>query len=442
MKKIDILEKEYGEIYLMEDTTIIRALVCIVAAAFTPGDPIWLMIVGGSGGGKSEMIQMVNGTRWVQPVSMMTPNTLLSGAKKAKDGKDPSLLNRIGTNGVMTMKDFTTIISMREDARREILAQLRETYDGKITKETGTGASLQWKGKLNFLAGVTYSYYDKAKEIDSMGPRFILYELPRLDDKADRISFLDKSNDNMNDIEQKRNKLKGIATQAVEEIVDNIPDVMPKLDERINKNLKELAEFTARTRTPVSRDFKGTITLVHAFEMPARLYSQVYRTGQMFMISGDGDSMTKNEERLLYKFLLDSIPYQKRIILYELFKYAKASRKAIAHKLNLPTETVKNWVEDLNSHGILTRTTFGNTDYFSVGVDDKDLLSRVLDIETTNQTLDINNDGGFMLSDNSSYVKPAMGNIEIDEDTDPEIKERYEREQAKENKEQEEIWGF
>jgi len=397
MNKIKELEKRFKEIYYIEGSvTYIRALIAISASAYTAGDPIWLMLIGGSGSGKSEAINILGDIKYCHQISMLTPNTLLSGAKKTKDGKDPSLLTRLGRNGVILMKDFTTIISMRDDNRRDILAQIREVYDGELTKETGTGLSLSWRGKLNFIAGSTSSYYEKQKEIDSMGPRFIMYELDELSNKG-RKEFLHFARKNMNDIKSKRLELQDMAREAVEEILEKLPDELPMINDRIDKNLVDLAEFVSRARTPVSRDFHGNITVVHFKELPARIYSQVYRLGQMFMAiahMNGREEMDKEEEQLLYKFLLNSIPKQKRDVLYTLFKYKEATTKSVAHLLNIQTESVKLWLSDLNAHGITERISASGKDFWYVAPNDASLISRMLDIPMVDTVLDVSGDDG------------------------------------------------
>jgi len=392
MNKIKSLEEKFKEVYYIEGSvTYIRALIAICASAYTSGDPIWLMLIGGSGSGKSEAINILGDIQYCHQVSMLTPNTLLSGAKKSKDGKDPSLLTRLGKHGVILMKDFTTIISMRDDNRRDILAQIREVYDGEVTKETGTGLSLSWRGKLNFIAGSTSSYYEKQKEIDSMGPRFIMYEIDELSNNG-RKEFLHFAKNNMNDIKSKRMNLQSMAREAVEEILEDMPEELPMLTKKINDNLVDLSDFVARARTPVSRDFHGNITVVHFKELPGRLYSQVYRLGQMFLaianINGR-DEMDHEEEQLLYKFLLNSIPKQKRDVLYALFKYKDATTKSIAHLLNIETESVKLWLSDLNAHGTTQRISSGGKDFWYVNPSDASLISRMLDIPRVESSLDV-----------------------------------------------------
>ena len=75
---------------------------------------------------------------------------------------------------ILALKDFTTVLQMRRDQRGEVLAQLREAYDGRFNKAWGTGRRLRWKGRLGFIAGVT-GVIDRHHEVmGTLGQRFVL----------------------------------------------------------------------------------------------------------------------------------------------------------------------------------------------------------------------------------------------------------------------------
>ena len=72
---------------------------------------------------------------------------------------------------------------MDRTARGQVLAALREVYDGRWDREVGTegGQTLTWKGKCGFLAGCTTAI-DKAHSVmNDMGPRSLFVRLPPAD---------------------------------------------------------------------------------------------------------------------------------------------------------------------------------------------------------------------------------------------------------------------
>lgn len=48
---------------------------------------------------------------------------------------------------MLVIKDFTTILSMDRNVRAEVMAALREVYDGRYQRNVGTdgGKTLTWK---------------------------------------------------------------------------------------------------------------------------------------------------------------------------------------------------------------------------------------------------------------------------------------------------------
>jgi len=133
----------------------LEALLCALSAChaqYFPGDPVWLFIIGPSGSGKTSIV--VNCTSalphtWVE--SSLSTKSLLSGAK---DGAKSSLLELMGKSGILIFKDFTTIISKRDDDQREIVSQFREVFDGRFSIRTGQRHAI-WTGKATVIAATT-----------------------------------------------------------------------------------------------------------------------------------------------------------------------------------------------------------------------------------------------------------------------------------------------
>ena len=123
------------------------------------GDPVWMMLVGGSGVGKTErLIPLAVLPDVVLESSITGPAALLSGTGKKERAKDASggILRKFpGGNGCLLLKDFTSVIDLHRDARAEVLAALREVYDGRWDRSVGVdgGKTLTWTGRLGLIAG-------------------------------------------------------------------------------------------------------------------------------------------------------------------------------------------------------------------------------------------------------------------------------------------------
>src|SRR5581483_543192 len=126
--------------------------------------------------------------------SITGPAALLSGTAKKEKAKDATggLLRKLPEGGgVLILKDFTSIIDMHRDSRAEVLAALREIYDGRWDRSVGAegGRTLTWTGHVGLIAGCTTAIDSAHGVISAMGTRFVLIRLRGEDDLA--FSVLD-----------------------------------------------------------------------------------------------------------------------------------------------------------------------------------------------------------------------------------------------------------
>jgi hypothetical protein len=116
----------------------------------------------------------------VQAATLSAAGLLSGTPKKQYDkGAKGGLLRQIGKFGIISLKDFGSILSMRPDAKAEVLAALREIYDGAWTRHLGSdgGRTLAWSGKVALLFGATSVIDSHYAVIGAMGDRFLLSRL-------------------------------------------------------------------------------------------------------------------------------------------------------------------------------------------------------------------------------------------------------------------------
>lgn len=132
------------------DLEALRVIFAAVHAHYSGGDPVWLFVIGPAGSGKTSIaINCISALPDVQVASDLTPRGFIAG----KTNKSQStLLNKKSI--ILAFKDFTTMISKREEHQREIVSLLREIYDGQISYRTSE-AYRKWEGKATVIAAVT-----------------------------------------------------------------------------------------------------------------------------------------------------------------------------------------------------------------------------------------------------------------------------------------------
>lgn len=179
---VEVLETFRKWLYLPDKGMVYVSLAAVAANHFE-SDPVWLMSVGPPSGGKTEVIFAIATLPNVHMAATLTEASLLSGTPKKQSVDKGGLLREIGDFGILCLKDFSSVLSMNRDQRAQLLAALREIYDGSWTRHVGVdgGRTLTWAGKLGLVGGCTTVIDSHHGVMSVMGERFILYRLPTID---------------------------------------------------------------------------------------------------------------------------------------------------------------------------------------------------------------------------------------------------------------------
>jgi hypothetical protein len=227
----------------------------IVLATYTanmhlPGDPVWVMEVGGSGIGKTERITPVTSMPGVVMSSTLTGEAALLSAtpKRERAGNATGgLLRMVGARGMIVVKDFTSVLSMSRDRRAEVVAALREVYDGRWDRHYGTdgGQVLTWQGHCGFLAGCTTSIDQAHSVLAAMGTRFLFVRLADASlDEIGRSALAHAGRET-----EMRAELARVTTALLAN-----PGRPHDVHEDVTRWLSPLASMASQARSPVQRD--------------------------------------------------------------------------------------------------------------------------------------------------------------------------------------------
>jgi hypothetical protein len=165
----------FGKWLLLEPTPI-YAVLGTVAANMLDGDPVWLGLVAPPSHAKTEVLIALLQLPHVKKAATLTPPSLLSGVPKKQHerGAKGGLLREIGEFGVLVLKDFGSILSMRPDAMARFhhehavldafgrLEQARQAMDDaahKLVELIEQDPDRQWRQRWDqFLSagGVTF----------------------------------------------------------------------------------------------------------------------------------------------------------------------------------------------------------------------------------------------------------------------------------------------
>jgi hypothetical protein len=422
------LEEAFGTWICDKDLVPLRAvLAAYVANRHFEGDPVWLLIVGGSGRGKTETITPLATMPDVILVSSITgPAALLSGTATKDRGKDATggMLRRVPAGGgVLVLKDFTSIIDMHRDARAEVLAAFREIYDGRWDRSIGAdgGRTLTWTGRLGVIAGCTTAIDAAHAVVSTMGTRFLMVRLHDHDDLA-RSAF-----DHTGDEVRMREELRG----AVRGLLNHLPGCQHN-KAPVREPMLALANHVALARSPVDRDQRSEIRLVLDAEAPTRIVKMLT---QLWRAAGCLGLDPKASWQMVLRVGLDSIPKLRRSVLDSLeSRSVPASTTEIAEAIEHPTQTTRRALEDLTAHRVTVRFPGGQggTDRWALSSRTRGWLDccrtfPVLSGTTESQTpgnapLSVSHEMKNLRTDKAGKVPPNKADPELDAASSAELR--------------------
>ncbi len=339
----------------MPDAGALYVTLAAVVANRLPGDPLWLLLVAASSSGKTEILVSLNGLDEVVVAATMTEAALLSGSPKKEHaaGASGGLLKTVGDYGILTLKDFGSVLSMHRDARAAVLAALREIYDGAWDRHVGVdgGRTLHWDGKLGLIAGVTTVVDSHHAVMDSLGSGFAFYRVD-VDERAEQGA---RALEHRDGARAMRAELRDVITGFFHQLVLPSSDTLSGQDKQ---RLVTLADLVTMARSPVERDRQSReIELIPDPEAPARFAIMLAGLLEGLRVIGLDDD---HAWRLTVKTAFDSMPAQRRRAIEYLAEAASGvATKPAALALGLPTTTVRRTLEDLAAHGIVERQSEG-----------------------------------------------------------------------------------
>jgi hypothetical protein len=330
----------------LPDTGALDVMLGAVAANRLEGDPVWLLLVGPPGGGKSELLTAVSQLDGAHPTGTLTEASLLSGTPKREKATDAKggLLRAIGDQGIIVCKDFGSVLSMNRDARAAVLAALREVYDGAWTRHVGVDGArtLSWKGRVGFVGGCTPTIDRHHAVMGAMGERFTLYRLPDVDPDVQAREALRHSG--------RERTMRAELAQAARAVLTDLNQPRDR-DDRETDQLIALATLVVKARSAVERDgYSREIELVPGSEAPTRLVVVLDR-----LLAGlDAIGCDRAEAfRVVTKAALDGIPALRLAVLTTLEAEDDLGTNTIAEAVRHPAQTTRRALEDLVAHALV-----------------------------------------------------------------------------------------
>lgn len=340
-----VFRRWFGDTY---DTDALDVVLAAAAIEKMDGDPLWVLLVGGSGAAKTETVQSLTGAGAVLTSTITSEGALLSATSRRERTKDATggLLRRLDPHGLLVVKDVTSILSMNRDMRAQVLGALREVYDGSWDRNVGTdgGRTLTWRGRVGVVGAVTTAWDAAHSVIASMGDRFVLV---RLDSAHHRQQAGRRAIGNTGAEDLMRAEL-ARAAGGVLAGIDHRPVVPTDAEERL---MLAAADLVTLARTGVELDFKGDVIDAHAPEMPTRFAKQLTQVLRGAVAVG-----VRRDQALALaiRCARDSMPPLRLRLVDDVAAHPASNINTIRTRLDKPWTTVRRALEALHMLGVLS----------------------------------------------------------------------------------------
>jgi hypothetical protein len=340
----DVFKRWLGDDY---DLDALDAMLAAAAVERLDGDPLWLLIISGSGNAKTETVQALSGINATVVSTITSEGALLSATATRERTRDATggLLQEIGDHGVLVIKDVTSILSMNRDLRGQVLGAFREIHDGSWVRKVGTdgGRSLPWAGRIAVIGAVTTAWDQAHAVIASMGDRFVLV---RVDSTNGRVAAGRKAIGNTGVEAQMRAELAG----AVAGVIAGMETTGVTLTEEETDIVLAAADLVTLARTGVEYDHRGDVIDAHAPEMPTRFAKELTQIIRGAVAIG----IPRHKAlRLAIRCARDSMPPLRLKLIDDLATHPGSSAIDIRKRINKPRSTVDRQLQALHMLGVL-----------------------------------------------------------------------------------------
>jgi hypothetical protein len=334
------------------DLDAIDATLATAAVEKLTGDPLWMLIISGPGWAKTETVITLRECDGAEIVSTLTSTgALLSATAKRERTQDATggLLRKMGSRGIMVLKDVTSILSLNPGMRAEIVAALREVYDGYWSRNVGTdgGRTLEWKGRIALVGAVTTAWDSHHAVVASMGDRFVLLRV-NTNEADDRLVSGRQTIANTGAEDEMRSELARLAAGVLAGVDAS---TAPVVTEEEVEAILLAADLVTLARTACEFDYRGDVIDAHAPEAPTRFAKQLTQLFRGAVVIG----MDRTDAlRLAIRCARDSMPPLRLAIIDDLVDHPRSTTNEVRQRIDRPRSTVDRQLQALHALRVVT----------------------------------------------------------------------------------------
>lgn len=327
----------------------------VVFAAKIPGDPIWMLLVGPPGSGKSLLLKTFGSCEDLcEFLSKLTPTSFVSGFQTS-DGTDLSLMARV-QGKTLVIKDLTCLKSMPADIQEQVYGLLRDASDGRVDVPYGNQAPKVYKDVwFSILGGITDIIHGDNRSV--MGERFLKLEF--IDGaNTDREAMIRAAMNNEIAIDPEKQQLVLDSVQAYLSSREIDLKRLPKLTKGMEDRLVALAQVVSYLRARVQRE-RGDLLYRPDREIGTRPGVQLKRIAQLLAFTY-GSPINEKVYNLTRRVAIDtctgwSLEIASALIESEKTRKPGMTTSQIAERIRVTSDFARKVLIDMQELGAVTR---------------------------------------------------------------------------------------
>jgi len=322
----------------IEDLDRIDLMLAVALTSRTKGTRLWVLFVGASGDGKSELVNALDdGGLHTYLLHKLTSKTLVSGNKKAQD-LAPKLKDKL-----LIISDFAEILTLPVVEKASVWGQMRELYDGRAGGDFGSGVSANYKDLNVTMIGCSTPAIDNQMLIhQSLGTRELIY-------RTKGNNALDKLNKMIRHNLKAEEEMRMEIRTAIQNFLLETEYKHIEVDDDIADRLFKFAKYLCDMRSQADIDFStNEIEQDVIPEQPTRIFKQLlilynalksleenYPDEKAFGIIQSVIESSSNQNRVKVLNELLKIYNDEKISTFKLSKILKLGKNTLLRQLNI-----------------------------------------------------------------------------------------------------------
>lgn len=296
-----------------EDMEVIEVpLACAIDRDMRGEEKLWLLIVAAAGGIKTTIITAL-GKYKVYAIDDLTEHTFISGMVYKEGSKRVKIIGHLKNmdGKIVTIKDFSQILSSSYEKRVKIFGQLRNIYDGYIDQPFGSmKEKIHIEAKIGLIIGCTPSIDNYHTLIVSLGERYLKIR-PKIDKRAagkHALKMRGKEVKMTQELQRKTNRF-----------LRNLTFYTPLMSEELEDKILDLTMFIVQARTPTPPQSGKFSDFEVEPEFPTRLSKQLAKLAESLAVIRGKKEVTEEEFNTVKRVAFDTLPVKVNRILQYLY---------------------------------------------------------------------------------------------------------------------------